>query len=97
MTSCNLRPPDLNIKNYLRWGAYLYSTTPQKSVSKEARIAPLAGYGYGIPLSIVYARYLGGEVDIQTIQGYGEGFNIYFKFKEFEFKKKHKEHIFKNL
>ena len=71
MTSCDPRVSDHITMNDLRWGAYLYSTTPQKSVSKEARIAPLAGYGYGIPLSIVYARYLGGEVDIQTIQGYG--------------------------
>lgn len=70
-----------SLRQRKKWGAYLYSTTPQKSVSKEARIAPLAGYGYGIPLSIVYARYLGGEVDIQTIQGYGTDVYIYLPSK----------------
>ena len=34
---------------------YLFSTAPRPSMSPTK--APLAGYGYGLPLSRVYARY----------------------------------------
>ena len=65
-----------------RWGAYLYSSPPKESKSKEANVQPLAGYGYGIPLSVVYARYLGGDVNIRSIQGYGKRV-IIFRFSFF--------------
>ena len=61
-----------SLKDQAKWGAYLYSSPPKKSKSKEANVMPLAGYGYGIPLSKVYARYLGGDVNIRSIENYGK-------------------------
>lgn len=31
----------------------------------------LAGYGFGIPLSRVYAKYFGGDIHVQSMHGYG--------------------------
>jgi len=31
----------------------------------------LAGYGFGLPLSRVYARYFGGDIVVQSMHGYG--------------------------
>ena len=66
-----------SLKDQAKWGAYLYSSPPKKSKSKEANVMPLAGYGYGIPLSKVYARYLGGDVNIRSIENYGERIQIF--------------------
>jgi pyruvate dehydrogenase kinase 2/3/4 len=30
--------------------------------------APLAGFGYGLPVSRLYARYLGGELNLISTQ-----------------------------
>jgi pyruvate dehydrogenase kinase 2/3/4 len=65
----------LNI-SFFRWGAYLFSSPPKETTRKipnNAVVIPLAGYGYGIPLSVVYARYLGGDVNIRSIENYGHG------------------------
>ena len=32
---------------------------------------PLAGLGYGLPISKSYARYFGGDVSIMSMEGYG--------------------------
>jgi len=32
---------------------------------------PLAGLGYGLPLSRVFARYFGGDINIMSMEGYG--------------------------
>lgn len=31
----------------------------------------LAGLGYGLPMSRAYARYFGGDLDVQSMEGYG--------------------------
>ena len=33
--------------------------------------APLAGLGYGLPISKSYARYFGGDISIESMEGYG--------------------------
>lgn len=33
--------------------------------------APIAGLGYGLPISKSYARYFGGDVSINSMEGYG--------------------------
>uniref|UniRef100_A0A7S0WY09 Protein-serine/threonine kinase n=1 Tax=Chlamydomonas leiostraca TaxID=1034604 RepID=A0A7S0WY09_9CHLO len=57
---------------------YLYSTAKQP-VEVEA-LDPaaegggpvvLAGYGYGLPISRLYARYFGGDLQIISMEGYG--------------------------
>ncbi|CBY35421.1 unnamed protein product [Oikopleura dioica] len=62
-----------------KWGAYLYTNPPEQSTSKMPIVEPLAGYGYGIPLAAVYARYLGGDVVIQSLQNYGTDVVIYLR------------------
>mmetsp|Transcript_13547 Transcript_13547/g.50419 ORF Transcript_13547/g.50419 Transcript_13547/m.50419 type:complete len:130 (+) Transcript_13547:1033-1422(+) len=33
--------------------------------------SPLAGLGYGLPISRSYARYFGGDMQIMSMEGYG--------------------------
>lgn len=57
---------------------YMYSTAPKPSVS-GIDSAPLAGYGYGLPLSRLYARYLMGDLVITSLEGLGTDAIIYLK------------------
>jgi len=41
------------------------------------RRAPLAGFGYGIPISRLYARYFGGDLQITSMDGYGTDAYLY--------------------
>ncbi|CAG5090117.1 Oidioi.mRNA.OKI2018_I69.PAR.g12468.t1.cds [Oikopleura dioica] len=66
-----------SLREQAKWGAYLYTKPPEQSTSKMPLVEPLAGYGYGIPLAAVYARYLGGDVVIQSLQNYGTDVVIY--------------------
>jgi pyruvate dehydrogenase kinase 2/3/4 len=58
---------------------YLYTTAKSpldemdRSGAQEGSDGPsvLAGYGYGLPISRLYARYFGGDLSIISMEGYG--------------------------
>jgi len=59
----------------LAW-SYLHSTVNdprlQMDLLENRRIRTvLAGYGVGLPLARLYARYFGGDLDIKSLDGYG--------------------------
>merc|ERR1739844_380756 len=56
---------------------YLYSTAPRPSM--QPKKAPLAGYGYGLPLSRLYARYFHGDLILNSYEGYGTDAVVYLK------------------
>jgi hypothetical protein len=39
--------------------------------------APLAGLGYGLPISRTYCRYFGGDLSIMSMEGYGTDAFVY--------------------
>jgi len=55
---------------------YLYTTatSPLLNMSEDDIQNPpavLAGYGYGLPLCRLYARYFGGDLQVMSMEGYG--------------------------
>ncbi|KAG5573942.1 hypothetical protein H5410_063708 [Solanum commersonii] len=55
---------------------YLYSTAENPldedfTTTGAATACTMAGYGYGIPISRLYARYFGGDLQILSMEGYG--------------------------
>lgn len=59
---------------------YMYTTAPQPLPSHNREgSAPLAGYGYGLPLSRLYARYFQGDLVINSVEGYGTDALVYLK------------------
>ena len=60
--------------------SYLFTTaTPAfgsdasvfSSTGDHGTDTPLAGLGYGLPISRGYARYFGGDLNIMSMEGYG--------------------------
>ncbi|KAJ3088654.1 hypothetical protein HK102_008255 [Quaeritorhiza haematococci] len=54
---------------------YMYTTAENpmldEDFNKSDFRAPLAGFGYGLPLSRLYARYFGGDLKLISMEGYG--------------------------
>ncbi|KAI4161792.1 MAG: hypothetical protein LQ342_004625 [Letrouitia transgressa] len=55
---------------------YMYTTvetTPNldPDFNKSDFKAPMAGFGYGLPISRLYARYFGGDLKLISMEGYG--------------------------
>lgn len=53
---------------------YLYSTAKNPVVlDRQDHELPnvMAGYGYGLPISRLYARYFGGDLQVISMEGYG--------------------------
>eukprot|EP00249_Psilotum_nudum_P002525 c15609_g1_i1 orf=442-1548(-) len=53
---------------------YLYSTA-ESPLTDDRQLqempAVMAGYGYGLPISRLYARYFGGDLQVMSMEGYG--------------------------
>uniref|UniRef100_A0A0R3S542 Protein-serine/threonine kinase n=1 Tax=Elaeophora elaphi TaxID=1147741 RepID=A0A0R3S542_9BILA len=56
---------------------YSYSTAPPPETNGHN--AALAGYGYGLPLSRLYARYFHGNLFVSSMEGYGTDAFLYIK------------------
>ncbi|EED15562.1 pyruvate dehydrogenase kinase [Talaromyces stipitatus ATCC 10500] len=55
---------------------YMYTTVDQTpsldpDFDKSDFKAPMAGFGYGLPISRLYARYFGGDLKLISMEGYG--------------------------
>ncbi|KAL6080470.1 [Pyruvate dehydrogenase (acetyl-transferring)] kinase isozyme 2 [Balamuthia mandrillaris] len=51
--------------------AQLPSSSTDSPAGTDMNSAPMAGFGYGIPLSRLYARYFGGDLQIVSMEGFG--------------------------
>ncbi|CAO3632825.1 unnamed protein product [Cunninghamella echinulata] len=54
---------------------YMYTTAKVQELEPEFNKtefkAPMAGFGYGLPTSRLYARYFGGDLKLISMEGYG--------------------------
>ncbi|XP_076119899.1 pyruvate dehydrogenase (acetyl-transferring) kinase isozyme 1, mitochondrial [Alosa pseudoharengus] len=57
---------------------YTYSTAPVPPMD-SARATPLAGFGYGLPISRLYARYFQGDLKLYSLEGFGTDAVIYIR------------------
>jgi len=64
---------------------YLYTSATRVKLSEgdmggtTSTTTPMHGLGYGLPLSKLYARYLGGDIKVSSCDGYGTDAFVYLK------------------
>ncbi|KRY26526.1 putative [pyruvate dehydrogenase (acetyl-transferring)] kinase, mitochondrial [Trichinella spiralis] len=58
---------------------YMYTTASLPSAENVEYDAPMAGLGYGLPLSRLYARYFLGDLFLFSMEGYGTDACLYLK------------------
>jgi len=53
--------------------SYMYTTMESHALDSDLNDfrAPMAGFGYGLPLSRLYARYFGGDLKLISMDGHG--------------------------
>lgn len=59
---------------------YMYTTAPFQQPPKDLdnmADPPMAGFGYGLPTSRLYAQYFGGDMQAISMDGYGTDMYIY--------------------
>lgn len=70
----------------LKVWSYLFTTTSHEVQRRGFETSrgsdfgtdsPLAGLGYGLPISRAYARYFGGDVTLMSMEGYGTDAYVY--------------------
>jgi len=70
--------------------SYMYSTASNQAENYSLQQGtPLAGYGVGLPLSRLYARYLGGSLHLQPLPGVGTSAYLYLKRVQGEAREEH--------
>jgi len=60
---------------------YMYTTLEGQGIDADFQAsdfkAPMAGFGYGLPLSRLYARYFGGDLRLISMDGFGTDLYIH--------------------
>ncbi|KAI1785239.1 alpha-ketoacid dehydrogenase kinase [Ganoderma leucocontextum] len=60
---------------------YMYTTMEGQNIDQDFDAsdfkAPMAGFGYGLPLSRLYARYFGGDLRLISMDGFGTDLYIH--------------------
>jgi pyruvate dehydrogenase kinase 2/3/4 len=51
----------------------------KKTAVDHSNQSPIAGLGYGLPISRSYCRYFGGDLDLISMEGYGTDAFVHLK------------------